>query len=149
MRSDSNQPTRAPTCGSLKSKRPQSRPGASWETCSPLDGSKFRFIDGKALFKVNSSQILKINLPNRCAAMGLPKWWRDNGSIGRAGTVSIAHRGARGWPLCWKRVMFWVTLVLALALMALLFAFIWFVDQFADRVKHMSPSSHPCKRAHP
>jgi len=48
-----------------------------------------------------------------------------------------------------ERVMFWVTLALALALMALLFAFIWFVDQFADRVKHMFPSWHPRKRAHP
>jgi hypothetical protein len=45
--------------------------------------------------------------------------------------------------------MFWVTLALAMALMAVVFAFIWFADHFADRVKHKFPSRHPRKRAHP
>ncbi len=31
--------------------------------------------------------------------------------------------------------MFWLSLAFAMALLALAFAFIWFVDQFADRVK--------------
>jgi hypothetical protein len=72
--------------------------------------------------------------------------WRGNGPEARTeatpGTVD-------GVPLCLGRVMFWVSLALAIALMALEFAFIWFVDHFADRVKHMFPSRHPRKRVRP
>ena len=32
--------------------------------------------------------------------------------------------------------MFWISLTFAMALLALTFAFIYSVDQFADRVKH-------------
>ena len=69
--------------------------------------------------------------------------WRKHGPEARprqkAGTVDVV-------PLCLGRVMFWVTLVLAMALMAVVFAFIWFVDHFADRVKHIFPSR---QRGHP
>jgi hypothetical protein len=41
--------------------------------------------------------------------------------------------------MCVRGVMFWVMLAFAIALMAEVFAFIWFADWFADRMKHIPP----------
>ena len=60
--------------------------------------------------------------------------WRSNANIlalGGAATVP----GVNSPDLFWARAMFWLSLAFAMALLALALTFIWFVDQFVDRLK--------------
>ena len=68
---------------------------------------------------------------------GMLHGWRSNAKIvalGGAGTVPGMLRD-NSPDLFWARAMFWLSLAFAMALLALALTFIWFVDQFVDRVK--------------